>query len=299
MSIPTSWPHVEGVRHCFVSVRGAQLHYVEAGRGEPLVMLHGWPQHWWSFRKIILPLSRHYRVICPDIRGLGWSESSARGYGFIELAADLLSLLDALGLGQVRLVGHDWGAGIGYTTCLQWPARVRQFVALGAVTPWTADGVPAALYRRVWHIWTLALFGRLALNALSLPARALRSWRHAGRFTPDELAVYLAPLRRPDAQRATARYYRNLVLHELPYFFRHFRTQRLCTPTLHLNGEHDPLTIGVPDSYQRYADDMRLELIPGAGHFLPEEQPELLVARMRSFFSPQRARAADAHGATA
>jgi pimeloyl-ACP methyl ester carboxylesterase len=205
----------------------------------------------------------------------------------------MLSLLDALGLPRVRLVGHDWGAAIGYTTCLQWPARVQQFVALGAVTPWTADGAPAALYARVWHIWTLALLGRFALRALALPARALRTWRHAGQFTPEEIRTYLTPLRRPEARRATARYYGNLVLHELPYFWRHFRAQRLTTPTLHLNGAHDPLTLGVPDSYRRYADDMRLEFVPDAGHFLPEERPEELVARMRAFFGEGRVPAAE------
>ncbi len=65
-------PHVEGVDHHFVDVRGYRIHYAEAGDGPPLVLLHGWPQHWWSWRHVIPSLAEHYRVICPDIRTVFW-----------------------------------------------------------------------------------------------------------------------------------------------------------------------------------------------------------------------------------
>ena len=118
----------------------------------------------------------------------------------------------------------------------------------------------------------------------SLPRRALKAWRHVGRFTREESEIYLDPLCRRTAGRATRRWYFNLIFREIPFFMRHFASIHLSTHTLHLNGAEDPLTIGVPDSYLLYTDRMRLELISDCGHFIAEEQPEELVRRMREFF---------------
>src|SRR4051794_11886683 len=87
-----SIPRVDGVEHRFADVRGIRMHYTEAGEGDPVVLVHGWPQHWWSWREVIGPLAERHRVICPDIRGMGWSEGSRNGYGLDDLAADLLGL---------------------------------------------------------------------------------------------------------------------------------------------------------------------------------------------------------------
>src|SRR5436190_14277529 len=105
-------PKVDGVAHLFLSVRGTILHVAEAGTGPPLVLLHGWPQHWWSWRALIPSLAASNRVLCPDMRGLGWSEGHEGSYRWGDLAADLFAVLDALGCDRVRLVGHDWGVAI-------------------------------------------------------------------------------------------------------------------------------------------------------------------------------------------
>ena len=191
-----SWPDVDGVRHHFLEVRGARLHYVEAGEGDPVVLLHGWPQHWWSWREVIEPLSERYRVICPDIRGLGWSEASATGYRFRDLASDLIGLLDELGIERARLVGHDWGTAAGYSACLSWPDRIVKYVATAGVTPWSADGAPASLWARPWHAYVLAVVGDPATTKLGIPEHALHSWRHVGQFSTEEEQAYLGPLRR-------------------------------------------------------------------------------------------------------
>jgi pimeloyl-ACP methyl ester carboxylesterase len=279
------WPEVEGVHHRFAEVRGAAIHYAEAGEGEPVVLLHGWPQHWWSWREVIGPLSVRYRVICPDIRGLGWSEGSSAGYRFHDLAADLIGLLDALAIERARLVGTDWGAAAGYSACLRRPDRIAQYVATAGVTLWSADGAPPALWARAWHIYVLALIGDLATTKLGIPEHALHSWRHVGKFSPEEEQTYLGPLRRDLSVSATTRFYRSLVFKDLPYYVRNYKRMRLHVPTLHLNGEHDPLTIGVPDTYGRYTDDMRLDLIPDCGHFIAEERPEALLDRIIDFFA--------------
>src|SRR5262245_60995746 len=116
-------PELPGVAHRFADLRGVRVHYAEAGSGDPLVLQHGWPQHWWAWREVIGPLAERYRVICPDLRGCGWSSAPARGYDKATLAEDLLALLDALGLERVRLIGHDWGAFAGYLACIRRPER--------------------------------------------------------------------------------------------------------------------------------------------------------------------------------
>ena len=110
LSVPGArpFPHVPGVRHRLVTVRGVRLHVAEAGTGDPVVLLHGFPQHWYAWRHVIPLLAGQYRLICPDWRGFGWSEASPRGYDTASRAADVLALMDALGLRRVRLVGHDW-----------------------------------------------------------------------------------------------------------------------------------------------------------------------------------------------
>src|SRR3954465_1860041 len=117
-------PQLPGVEHRFESVNGVRLHYAEAGAGDPVVLLHGWPQHWWMWREFIGPLAERFRVIAPDLRGHGWSDKPPDGYRKGELPDDVPALLDPLGIDRVRWVGHDWGAYIGMLAALREPERV-------------------------------------------------------------------------------------------------------------------------------------------------------------------------------
>ncbi|RDI44702.1 alpha/beta fold hydrolase [Nocardia mexicana] len=271
------------VRHRFADIDGLRIHYAEAGSGEPLILLHGWPQHWWEWRHVIGPLAEHYRVICPDIRGLGWSQGHGAGYTFERLARDLLELMDRLDIGRARLVGRDWGLVIGYRACLNWPERFDRFVAVSGVHPWTAQGLRLPVLLRPWHVYLLALHGSSGRLQRWLRTRSLRAWRYEGRFTPEEAEVYLRRMGTPGALAATGAFNRNVMVHEVPHFLRHYRLLRLRVPTLHLNGAQDPLSEGVSHSYADYAEAMRLEIIPGCGHFPPEEQPDLFTDRLLTF----------------
>ena len=279
---PTDMPHMDGVEHVYPVVDGLRVHCAVAGEGPPVVLLHGWPQHWWSWRELIGPLAEHYSVVCPDIRGMGWSDAPRSGYELRRLSADLLGLLDVLGHRQVRLVGHDWGFLVGYAACLARPDRFARFVPMGGVTPWSGIGAPPRLYARPWHVYLLATPAGPAAATL-LARNRLHAWRAAGRFTPEEVEIYTAPLRRPLGRVATVGRDRQIVRRDIPFFIRHSPRLRLRVPTLHLNGELDPLTQGVPDSYRRHADDMRLELVPDCGHFIAEERPRWLLDRLLAF----------------
>ena len=278
------------ILHTEVTVNGFAMHYAESGEGPPVVLLHGWPQHWWEWRHVIEPLADRYRVICPDIRGLGWSEgpgirSTTGDYSLRTLAGDLIGLLDRLGIERTHLVGHDWGAAVGYRALLSRPERFVSGVMTGAVHPWSVFAYPR-LYLRPWHLWAYAAVGAPLTTRLNLPAYCLRTWRHRGDFTPDEIDNYVERIRQPKAIGATRAYDRNIVMREIPYFWRHHRALRLRVPTLHVNGAEDPLTRAVPrDAWRPYADDMRFELLPDCGHFLAEERPDELLDRLTEFLN--------------
>jgi pimeloyl-ACP methyl ester carboxylesterase len=123
-------PSVPGVTHRFVDANGVTLHVAEAGSGPPLLLLHGWPQHWWCWRLLIPRLAESYRVIAPDLRGFGWSGAPRGSYAKSTFAADVLALLDIEGLDRVRLVGHDWGGYTSFLLALEHPERVERMVAL-------------------------------------------------------------------------------------------------------------------------------------------------------------------------
>src|SRR5918994_4594344 len=144
MSIP-KLPAVPGVRHRDIRVNGVRLHVAEAGAGPPLILLHGWPQHWWCWRRVIPRLAEEYRVIAPDLRGWGWSDAPRDDYAKSTFAADIVALIDAEGLDGVRIIGHDWGGFTAFLIALAHPARVERMVVLDVAPPWLGRPRPRHL----------------------------------------------------------------------------------------------------------------------------------------------------------
>ena len=277
-------PTVEGVEHRDVIVGGVRLHVAEAGAGDPLVLLHGWPQHWWHWRHLIGPLAERFRVIAPDWRGLGWSEAAPAGYSVWDLRDEFLGLLDVLGLDRVRLIGQDWGNLVGYLAGFEQPQRIERFVALGGVHPWSATGSTPLIYLRPWHIYLLASpAGASLARPAALPSFVLRYWRGRGTYTQEETATYVRQFARAATTAATHQRYRSILTREVPHFVRRHRELRLTVPTLALDGDADPLTEGVPDSWRHFADDMRWETMRGVGHFPAEEAPEETLTHVLPF----------------
>src|SRR5579859_2938326 len=150
-------PAVPGVTHQFVAARGARFHVARAGvaGGEPLVLLHGIPLHWYAWRKVIAELAADHELYCIDLRGCGWSTPTRRGYATAELARDVLAVLDALGLDRVRLIGHETGGWIGFELCLTAPDRFAGLLAVNVAHPWLKQ---AALLRHAWRMWYTAFW---------------------------------------------------------------------------------------------------------------------------------------------
>ncbi|XVF31405.1 hypothetical protein REPUB_Repub16aG0143200 [Reevesia pubescens] len=124
---------MEGIQHRMVNVNGITMHVAEKGQGEVILFLHGFPEVWYTWRHQILALSSlGYHTVAPDLRGYGDTEapSSITSYSCMHIVGDLIALIDSLGVEQVFLVGHDWGAIIGWYLCLFRPDRIKAFVCL-------------------------------------------------------------------------------------------------------------------------------------------------------------------------
>lgn len=290
MAVPI--PEVPGVEHRFVELDRVRLHVAEAGQGEPVVLLHGWPQHWWCWRHQVPELARDHRVICPDLTGLGWSDAPATGYRKDQLAADVLGALDAMGIDRFHLVGHDWGAFAGFMLCLDAPDRVRGYLALSIPHLWQSARPSLRQMRAVANLWYQVVLaspvaGERLVRQGTFPTGVLKGARHLGRWTDEELATYVDVLRQPGPARASVAYYRTFLLQELaPMATGRHRQRRLTVPTRLMLGAHDRVVRDTDTTgHEPYADDLRIEWVPDAGHFIPEEKPELVLERMRELLA--------------
>jgi pimeloyl-ACP methyl ester carboxylesterase len=283
-------PEVEGVRHSYHRVGQVELHLAEAGQGPPLLLLHGWWQHWYAWRGLIPPLSREYRVLCPDLRGFGWSEVPAKGYDRETMAGDILALLDELGVERVRLAGHDWGGWLGFLLCLMAPERVERFLALGIANPSAPLSVTSvANYWRFWYQWVLAapLFGPTAVKRLAQQRGLVLRWAAGGRerWNGKEARIFLAQLEEPERVRASVLLYRDFLRRDMRrMLLGRYRRKRPGVPTLMLHGMDDkiirPSNLPHPKAW---AEDLDIELVRDCGHFIVDERPELVLERALAF----------------
>ena len=141
--------------HHTAQVNGFRMHYVVAGAGYPLVFLHGWPQTWYEWRKIIPLLADHFTIIAPDLRGLGDSERPLTGYDKRTLASDVYQLVTTLGYTKVGLTGHDWGGTVAYYLAYDHPEVVERLLILESTPGIARVGEPIDLrgIRRLWHVF--------------------------------------------------------------------------------------------------------------------------------------------------
>jgi pimeloyl-ACP methyl ester carboxylesterase len=282
-------PHVEGVGHRMVDIGELRVHVAEAGEGEPVLLLHGWPQHWYMWREVIERLAPRYRLIVPDLRGFGWSEVPGHGYDGETFARDQIALLDALGIERVKLIGHDWGGWAGFLLALSHPERIEQMVVCNSPHPWPRLRPRLAIQLPMsWYAMVNATpgLGAFAHRRAGLVKMILRLASPRSPFTEEELNAYAYRLREPARARAMSELYR--------YYFRVFskvlrgdtRSQRLTVPTLLLFGKRDRGINHrlVEGGYLANAPELQVELGPKAGHFIVNEEPELVAQRALELF---------------
>lgn len=286
-------PDLDGVEHRFVELPGLRMHVAEAGSGEPLLLLHGFPQHWWGWYKVLPALAQRYRVIAPDLRGAGWTDAPADGYNAAQLVADVVALLEALELDRVRAMAHDWGALVGFLLCLDHPQRVDRYISLAIphlfvkFDPRLMTALP-----RLWFQYAIAA-PVLGPSLLSKGRQRLASYlldhytSDRSAFTQRDRELFVAPFRDPARARAGSALYRNFIVPLFPRVITgRYRNKRLTTPTLILYGREDPnMTAELLEGYQDHADDLRIEEVDGASHFIADEKPQIVIDRALDFFA--------------
>jgi pimeloyl-ACP methyl ester carboxylesterase len=280
-------PHLQGVGHTFVELPGLRMHVAEAGRGQPLLLLHGFPQHWWEWRGVLPGLAQHHRVICPDLRGAGWTDAPSAGYTRDGLLADVVALLDALELDRVHVIGHDWGALLGFQLCLSHPGRVQTFLASAVPHPYSR--FHPRLLATLPHAWYQLAIVAPVLGPAALGRGRQRLPRYLFRhFSSDPLPwsetdveLFLAPLRDPAVARAGTALYRGFIQPEaLRIFGGSYRATRLTTPTRLLIGADDPVVRAeFLGGYEQHVDDLTIEVVDGASHWVVDERADLVTAR--------------------
>lgn len=283
-------PHVDGVDHHYITAGSLRMHVALAGDEDapPLLLLHGWPQHWYLWRKVIPQVSGSYRVIAPDLRGFGWTDAPAGGYRKERMASDVLTLLNAMGVERVRLAGHDWGGWIGFLLALRAPDRISRYLALNITPPFLPPRVQARSPLALTRLWYQAMLAG-PIGAVAMRHGAIDLVWRFGLVDPDAVepearASFSAAFREPARARASQLVYREFLLRELvPALAGRYRGRRLTVPTHLLFGEQDAaIDPGLLDGAAPYCDDLEIELVPGVGHFIVDEQPDLVAARIAS-----------------
>jgi pimeloyl-ACP methyl ester carboxylesterase len=276
------FPEVPGVRHDFLDLStGVRAHVALAGPEDapPLLLLHGWPEHWYLWRDVIPRLSDRFRLVCPDNRGFGWGSPPADGdMRKRRLAEDAVAVLDALGIERAGLIGHDWGGWAGWFVCLDAPERVRAFLALNIIHPWQPRRRRLVTGWRLYYQWLLSapVLGEQLLRDGRRLRAALRPFIDAPAL--DEFLGALDPA-------TSVQLYRQFVLREAPALAGELRGRRIELPVRLLFGRHD----AVQDPRQlrglrEHAPDSAIELVD-ASHWIVDERPELVADRARALFA--------------
>lgn len=287
--LPTIGEATHRVSHRYATARGVRFHIVESGPadGEIVVLLHGFPQHWYVWRHV-LPHLYAYRVLALDLRGFGWSEAPKHGYSTGNLAEDVIAVLDELGIEKAAIVGHDWGGWVGFAAAVRHPERVRALVSVNMTHLWP---VHRRVLPNLWRMWHTAFvehppIGRLVLRHTGFAAFLLRHWSgDPTLWEREDASVYTDLMRDPARARAGEQVHAAYVWREI---FGHplgrYRKARLSVPTLIIGGERDVvIPPAVLEGGERHADDLRVVMLPGGGHLLPEERPAEVAQALVDF----------------
>jgi pimeloyl-ACP methyl ester carboxylesterase len=278
-----------------VRVNGVTLHVAEAGRGSPVLLLHGYPQSGEAWRFVAPELRKSHRVIIPDLRGMGLSEAAKGGYDLGNVAEDMHQLVLSMHIEKVMIVGHDWGAAVGAVYALRYPNEVTRLAFM-------ESALAGVGFETLWDFskpnpgFTFVPFLLMGesdsdgdTTARLLKDRESIFLHHLwASFTGDKTAApfaawspYVLAMERPGIARASSAYYRSV--YQSADEVRRLVSNKLAIPVLAIAGEKG---IGKEQATLTRAFTNNLVgdvILPGAGHFLPEERPAEVVAALHTF----------------
>lgn len=270
-------------------VNGVRIRYVRGGQGEPVVLIHGWPQTWYEWRLIMPRLAEHYDVIAVDLRGAGGSSrpSASAGYDSRTLATDVRELLRHLGFETAHVVGHDIGMLVAYAYAVTFPAEVQTLTIIDGVAvgiePYSTEFLRSP---RSWNFGfnqTGDLAERLTAGREDVILNYLfdNNSDDPSRITSEAREEYVRAYSEPGAFRAALEWYLAFPK-DAEFNIAAAHLGKLKMPVLTLGGAQAMGPIMVPMMNQ-LAEDVRGAILPACGHYVPEEQPKMLVDHLSDF----------------
>lgn len=281
------------VTHDRALVNGVRLHYLKAGSGDPVFLLHGVPKTSYHWRYVIPLLTPYYTVIVPDLRGLGDSQHPAGGFDMRNVAEDIAQLATALGFGQFRLVGEDWGAVAGYQLAAHYPERVQQLVYQESILPGfgfeeysflTAENIRAGIW--LWHVnfYNAPDYPELLITGKErefLTYLIKHETQNPAAITQDALDEYIRCYSSPGGLRCMFEIYR-AILQDAEQN-REAAKRKLTMPVLAVGGR-DFVGADAERQMREVAENVRGVVLSG-GHQLAEECPKEVAREYLNFFS--------------
>ena len=288
---------IDSIQHGYAQIGGVRLHYAQKGSGEKLVvLLHGFPECWYSWRHQLMALGEHFTVVAPDMRGYNLSDKPKRveDYRIDALVDDVTGLIRHFGRDEAAVIGHDWGAGVAWAVALKHPEYVTRLAALQVPPPavWRTNmSVKQALrswYMLFFQIPRLPEWLISRNDFASLDNMFADTVMRPGTITQTDIAVYKKALREPFALTAAINYYRanvfNLFLRLKPEN-KGASEEAVRVPTLFIFGERDHAI--VPETVRgvgRYIDAPYHEVrLATAGHWVQQEAHAEVTAALQSF----------------
>ncbi|MEB3231035.1 MAG: alpha/beta hydrolase [Leptolyngbyaceae bacterium] len=287
-----------GWQHLFVETNRIRLHCVTQGEGELVVLLHGFPEFWYSWRHQIPALARHFKVVVPDLRGYNDSDKPQTGYDLDTLSQDIQGLIHGMGYTKAHIVGHDWGGAIAWHLAQTFPQSIQRLAILNAPHP--QQFMRELLsnmdqLRRSWYVLAFQIPNlpewMIRLNLKNFLKNMLRDQAvRKGAFSRSDTEIYQAALEKPGALAAAIAYHRQLLSPQA--WLQSFNLGRtvlpVTAPTLVLWGEDDGLlshrlTEGLE---QLIAAPFQLKLIPQCGHWIQQEVPQTVNRELLQFLCP-------------
>lgn len=282
------------LEHTFIRTNGIQLHVVLAGpaEGEPILLLHGFPEYWGGWQKQIPALAEAgYRVIVPDQRGYGQSDvpNGVRAYALPELGKDVIGLLDHFGIEKVNLVGHDWGAVVAWGVALTFPERVKKLGILNVPHPAAMLAYLRKSFKQLRKSWYIGFFQLPGLadwllkrEDFALAVRLLLGSGKKGTFSRAELEDYKKAWAASGGLTGMINWYRALLRYPAPTP----ADLRIHRPVLILWGKQDvALSHEMAELSIELCDNGQLVYFENATHWVQHDEAEAVNARLLGFFS--------------
>ena len=290
MSSPTSSTSLPGITHHTARVDDTEIHYVSAGtEGSPVLLVHGFPESWWAFHRVVPLLAERHRVFAVDLRGFGDSSVADADHDSTTAAADLHALVGQLGVGPVHLTGQDISGATVFRLAATYPEDVRSLTAVEMGLPgFGLEALGDVTHGGSWHIGVLAAPGIPDLLLAGRERELLADWAFPGMtavqdaITDAELDEFARAYARPGGWRGAAGLYRSMLaegdeIRELA------RTHPLAVPVLAVGAGGGPFT--EQTMRQVTAGTVRAAQLDGVGHYAALEAPEALSSAILDFLA--------------